>query len=116
MIRLKRIYDEPSEDDGCRVLVDRIWPRGVAKKDAELDEWCKEVTPSDELRKWFHEDVEGRWRQFRSKFTEELRDADEALDRLARMANDPGLTLLTAVVNRDRNHTVVLKDVLEARL
>lgn len=115
MIKLKRIYDEPSEDDGCRVLVDRIWPRGVAKKDAKLDDWCKAVTPSDELRKWFHEDIDGRWRQFRSKYAEELDDAGDELDRLARMADEPGLTLLTAAGDRDRNHTVVLKDVLERR-
>ncbi len=114
MIQLKRIYDDPSGDDGCRVLVDRIWPRGVSKKDAGLDEWCKAVTPSDELRKWFHEDVDGRWGQFRDKYAEELREVNDELGRLARMAEDHGLTLLTAAKDRERNHTVVLKEVLES--
>jgi len=115
VIQLKRIYDEPSEDDGCRVLVDRLWPRGVAKADAALDEWCKSVAPSDELRNWFHEDVEDRWRDFRRKYAEQLREESDELDRLARLADDPGLTLLTATKDRERNHTVVLKDVLKGK-
>lgn len=115
MIRLKRIQDQVENDDGRRVLVDRLWPRGVAKEDAKLDEWCKAVTPSNELRKWFHDDREGRWREFRSKYAEELRWAEEELDRLAGMADDPGLTLLTAAKDRERNHTVVLKSLIEKR-
>lgn len=115
MIHLKRIYDDSSEDDGHRVLVDRLWPRGVAKKDVELDEWCKKVTPSNELRKWLHEDRDGRWREFCRKYTEELREAEDELDRLAQMADDSDLTLLTAAKDRARNHTVVLKELLEER-
>ncbi|MDT8450870.1 MAG: DUF488 family protein [Wenzhouxiangellaceae bacterium] len=115
MIRLKRIYDEFSEGDGKRVLVDRLWPRGISKQDAALDEWCKEVTPSDELRKWFHDDPENRWPEFRERYREELAEATYELDRLAEMADDPGLTLLTAAKNRERNHTVVLKEDLEER-
>lgn len=115
MIRLKRIHDEVGDDDGHRVLVDRLWPRGISKKNAALDEWCKEVTPSDELRKWFHADPENRWPEFRERYREELAGATDELDRLARMVDDPGLTLLTAAKNRERNHAVVLKECLEKR-
>ncbi|PKL95506.1 MAG: DUF488 domain-containing protein [Gammaproteobacteria bacterium HGW-Gammaproteobacteria-8] len=112
MIKVKRIYEEPADDDGYRVLVDRLWPRGVARQDAALDEWCKSITPSNELRKWFHEETCGRWREFCSKYKEELCKADEDLDRLAEIASDSGLTLLTAAKNRQRNHALVLKEVL----
>ncbi|MEX2498092.1 MAG: DUF488 family protein [Wenzhouxiangellaceae bacterium] len=115
MIQVKRIYEEPTADDGFRVLVDRLWPRGIAKEDAELDEWCKSIAPSDELRKWFHEDTDGRWPEFRSKYKKELREVDEELDRLAETASDSGLALLTAAKDRERSHAVVLKDVLEGK-
>ena len=114
MIRLKRIYDKVN-DDGYRVLVDRLWPRGISKADAKLDEWCRAVTPSDDLRKWFHADPEGRWSDFQERYREELSGADDELDRLARIADESGLTLLTAARERERNHTVVLKQVLERR-
>lgn len=118
MIRLKRIYDEIGEDDGARVLVDRLWPRGVAKDDAGLDEWCKDITPSDELRKWFHEDQDERWSEFRRKYRAELDDADEAaekLDWLVDRASESGLTLLTAARNPERSHAAELKSLIEQR-
>ncbi|MGK7294901.1 MAG: DUF488 domain-containing protein [Candidatus Wenzhouxiangella sp. M2_3B_020] len=114
-IRLKRIHDDAEADDGRRVLVDRLWPRGIAKADAQLDEWCKAVAPSDELRKWFHEDRNERWQEFRERYRAELETADDELDRLAREARDEDLTLLTAAKDRERNHTVVLKEVLANR-
>lgn len=78
-IQLKRIYDEPEPSDGYRVLVDRLWPRGVSKEDARLDAWLKELTPSDELRKWYHEDKEERWAEFRTAYREELAGREEAM-------------------------------------
>ena len=114
-IRLKRIYDDAEADDGRRVLVDRLWPRGIAKDDARLDEWCKAVAPSDELREWFHEDRDERWEEFRKRYREELGEAGEDLDRLAEAARDEGLTLLTAAKDRERNHAVVLEEVLADR-
>ena len=116
MIQVKRIYEKPADDDRCRVLVDRLWPRGVAKQDAALNEWCKSIAPSDDLRKWFHDDMSGRWREFRSRYKEELREVDEELDRLAETASDSGLTLLTAAKDRERNHAVVLQEVLEDKV
>jgi len=85
MIQIKRIYDDSSEDDGDRVLIDRLWPRGVAKDDEKLDEWCGAVARSDELREWFRKDVDGRWQQFGDKYSEELRAVDDELECLARM-------------------------------
>lgn len=115
MIRLKRIYDEIGEDDGARVLVDRLWPRGVAKDGAGLDEWCKDITPSDELRKWFHEDQDERWSEFRRKYRAELDNADEKLDWLVDRVSENGLTLLTAAQNPERSHAAVLKSLIEQR-
>lgn len=114
-IRLKRIYDDAESDDGRRVLVDRLWPRGIKKADAQLDEWCKAVAPSDELRQWFHEDRDERWSEFRERYSAELDEAGDELDRLAEAARTEGLTLLTAAKNRERNHTMVLKEILAER-
>ena len=111
-IRLKRIHDAAESDDGRRVLVDRLWPRGIKKADAQLDEWCKAVAPSDELRKWFHENRDERWEEFRERYRAELEEACDDLDRLAKEARDEGVTLLTAAKDRKRNHTVVLEEVL----
>lgn len=110
MIRRKRIYDDAEADDGCRVLVDRLWPRGVARDAAALDEWRRDLAPSNALRKWFHEDRDGRWREFRRRYRAELDAAGDELQRLACTARDSGLTLLTAARDRDRNHLVVLAE------
>lgn len=112
-IRLKRIYDAASEDDGRRVLVDRIWPRGVAKADAALDDWCKSVAPSTELRKWFGHDRD-RWDAFSERYRAELDAADqEAIDTLQGLAKNGRLTLVYAARDTECNHAVVLKAWLE---
>lgn len=112
-IRLKRIYDAAADDDGYRVLVDRIWPRGVAKRDAALDEWCKALAPSGELRKWFGHDRQ-RWVKFRDAYRDELDDCDpDTLANLRAHADDEGLTLLFAAKDAECNNAVVLKAYLE---
>ncbi len=112
-IQLKRIYDPAAEDDGTRVLVDRIWPRGVAKADAALDEWCKSVAPSTDLRKWFGHDRE-RWEEFVRRYRAELDAAEnEAIDTLEQLAKNGPLTLLYAARDTECNHAVVLKAWLE---
>ena len=73
MLKLKRVYDDISTQDGKRILVDRVWPRGIKKEDLELDEWYKELAPSTELRKWFNHDVD-KWKEFKEKYEEELKD------------------------------------------
>lgn len=112
-IRLKRIYDPAAADDGYRVLVDRLWPRGVAKADAGLDAWHRTLAPSKELRRWFGHDRE-RWPDFRIAYERELADADpDLLAELRRHAGREGLTLLYAARDTACNNAVVLKQVLE---
>jgi uncharacterized protein YeaO (DUF488 family) len=110
-IRLKRIYDPPSPEDGARVLVERLWPRGVTREAAALTRWAKEVAPSDHLRQWFgHEPA--RWEQFRSRYAEELARVAPLLDELRGMAATGRLTLLYAARDQEHNSAQVLRDVL----
>jgi len=113
-ISIKRAYEAPSPEDGYRVLVDRLWPRGVSKERAKLDAWLRAVTPSHELRKWYHANL-SRWEEFRERYLAELEAAEEAegaLRSLAQRAGDGRVTLVTGAKN-ERNHAVVLKECLE---
>ncbi len=114
-VAVKRIYEKPARSDGARVLVDRLWPRGVKKSAAALDAWLRELAPSDELRQWFHSCPDG-WAAFRKRYLMELNNA-EAADALAKLyhlaAGRKKLTLLFAAKNEQRNNAVVLKDLLE---
>lgn len=114
MIRLKRAYDPPAAEDGRRVLVDRLWPRGLSKDAARLDAWLKDVAPSDGLRRWFGHRPE-RWAEFRRRYREELASpgAQAALRDLAAWARDGDVTLLFAAKDPERNNAVVLREVLE---
>lgn len=111
MVQIKRIYEDPSPEDGARVLVDRLWPRGVSKEEAALDRWMKEVAPSDELRRWFDHDPE-KWEAFREKYAAELEEKDEQLRFLRSEAEEGTLTLLYAARDVEHNHALVLRDVL----
>lgn len=119
MIRTKRIYEEAREDDGVRVLVDRLWPRGISKERASLAAWMKEIAPSDALRKRFHNQAENRqqenWEAFIEAYRRELQDLDDRLDELLELAAGKPLTLLFASKNTDRNNAVALKRILESR-
>lgn len=110
---MRRVYDPPAPEDGTRVLVDRIWPRGLAKQDAEFDEWGKEVAPSTSLRQWYGHRPE-RFAEFRDRYEEELRDPERAreLDRLGELARSGTLTLLTATKDVEHSHAVVLAELL----
>ncbi len=112
MVRLKRVYDQPAADDGRRVLVDRLWPRGVAKEAARIDEWLKEIAPSDDLRKWFGHDP-ARWDDFRRRYREELQGHEEVLERLRLEARRGTVTLLFAAKDEGRNNAVALKEMLD---
>jgi len=111
-IKLKRIYEAPLKSDGTRVLVDRLWPRGVSKEAAHLDLWLKEVAPSTELRKWFGHDP-ARWREFQQRYRRELGEQGDALAQLAALARKGRLTLLYGAKDEAHNEAVVLKQVLE---
>jgi len=110
-IRIKRIYEEQSDDDGYRVLVDRIWPRGVSKTVANLDEWNKDVAPSTELRKWF-DHKEERFEEFALRYRDELKAREEELSNLREKANSEPMSLLYAAKSPKINHAIVLQDVL----
>ncbi|WEO99283.1 DUF488 family protein [Streptomyces sp. FXJ1.172] len=112
-VRVRRIYDEPESDDGRRVLVDRLWPRGISKDEAHVDEWPKELTPSSELRKWFHGG--GAYEEFRHRYETELAApaAAELLDGLRKAARKGRMTLLTASKTPERSHAQVLLDLLK---
>jgi len=112
MIRIKRVYDPVGHDYGRRVLVDRLWPRGVAKDEARIDEWLKEVAPSDELRKWFGHDP-AKWEEFRTRYRQELKPHGELLERLRSEARKGTVTLLFAAKDVEHNNAVVLKEMLD---
>jgi len=116
MLRIKRIYAEPARDDGFRVLVDRLWPRGVSKERAKLDLWLKEIAPSPELRTWFGHDPK-RWKEFQRRYIAELNAAThkEPLRKLKEKAADGDITLLYGAHDEEHNGAVVLKRVLERR-
>jgi uncharacterized protein YeaO (DUF488 family) len=114
-IATKRVYAAPSHTDGARVLVDRLWPRGLTKEAAELDVWLKDIAPSHELRKWFHARP-SMWAQFRDKYLQELRGdaASAALEELYALAEKhKNVTLLFASKNLDQNNATVLKELLD---
>ncbi|MFE9105647.1 DUF488 domain-containing protein [Actinomadura geliboluensis] len=108
-VRLRRVYDQASSEDGKRILVDRVWPRGLSKDKARLDEWEKDVAPSTELRKWYGHDVD-RFEEFTARYDAELRDPDRAaaLDRLRALAARGTITLLTATKDIDHSQAAVL--------
>ncbi len=113
-IVVKRVYEKPSRADGTRVLVDRLWPRGMTKRDTALDAWLKELAPSDELRHWFHAYPQA-WAAFRKRYLKELSrpEASEQLQELYRWSERPKrLTLLYASNNEEHNNAVVLRDLL----
>ncbi|OEV04248.1 DUF488 domain-containing protein [Streptomyces oceani] len=115
-ITYRRVYEETSAQDGRRVLVDRVWPRGVRKEDAHLDEWLREVAPSTELRKWYGHEP-GRFTEFRRRYLAELGDTEhrQAADRLRDLASHDRLTLLTASKDVDHSQAAVLADWLSGR-
>ncbi|MEU9842471.1 DUF488 family protein [Actinomadura sp. NPDC048032] len=108
-VRLRRVYEEPSADDGARILVDRVWPRGLSKDKARLDEWEKDVAPSTELRKWYGHDA-ARFEEFTRRYDAELAEPERAaaLDHLRELARQGTVTLLTATKEIDRSQAAVI--------
>lgn len=112
-ITTKRVYDPWSEDDGFRVLIDRLWPRGIAREKAKIDLWRKDVAPSTELRQWFHHGP-AEWEEFRRRYEEELKNHPEALEELSRsLEGREKVTLLYAARDREHNQAQILKSCLE---
>ncbi|MBX3256903.1 MAG: DUF488 domain-containing protein [Chitinophagaceae bacterium] len=113
---IRRVYDEPLSTDGYRVLVDRLWPRGLTKEKASLDEWIKDIAPSAALRKWFDHTVE-LWPEFRKRYTAELKANEDAVNRfINELLKQKHITLLYAAKDPDHNNAVVLKQFLEKKM
>ena len=112
MRKIRRIYEESKRDDGYRILVDRLWPRGLSKEKAKVDLWMKEIAPSNELRKWFSHDP-GKWDDFKKKYKRELEDQEELLDRIREIEREKGIiTLLYSAKEQKYNKAVALDDFL----
>ena len=115
MLRLKRAYEPVEASDGRRVLVDRLWPRGLSKRRLAIDEWMKELSPSSELRRWFRHDPK-KWIEFRRRYKRELRQHTELLEQLARLASRRRVTLVFGARDEEHNDAVVLLDVIRRRM
>jgi uncharacterized protein YeaO (DUF488 family) len=111
MVKIKRVYEPISREDGRRILVDRLWPRGMRKDKAHLDEWVKDIAPSDELRKWFAHDPE-KWPEFKKRYKSELRQKRDLIDHLREEADEDTVTLLFAAKDAQHNNAVVLQEII----
>lgn len=114
MIKTKRIYDEPDARDGFRILVDRLWPRGLSKDQARIDLWLKEVAPSNALRKWFGHD-RARWAEFKRRYFKELADNEEAVEPIVKQAAKGAVTLLYGAKDAECNNAVALREFIEQK-
>jgi uncharacterized protein YeaO (DUF488 family) len=114
MIQLKRVYEKPSRQDGLRILVDRLWPRGLTKERAAVKLWLKDVAPSTELRKWFGHDP-SKWKEFEMRYRKELREKKKSLDLLKHEAEKHSITLLYGARDEQHNEAQVLKKLLASR-
>lgn len=113
MIVLKRIYEKSEEKDGCRILIDRLWPRGVSKEKAKINLWIKEVAPSNELRKWFSHD-EKKWDDFKSRYKKELEENLEIVQKIKQIEKEEKIvTLLYSAKDEKHNNALVLKEYLQ---
>ena len=112
MIKTKRIYEEYSSDDGFRILIDRLWPRGVSKANAHVDLWLKEIAPTDQLRKWFSHDPK-KWEPFKKKYIEELKESKPSLEKIKNLKKEHKIiTLVFSAKDEQHNNAVVLLGIL----
>ena len=112
MLKLKRVYDDVSQQDGKRILVDGVWPRGIKKEDLEHNEWYKEIAPSSDLRKWFDHDPD-KWEEFKKKYKKELKEQKDLVDQIKKDSDGHNVTLLYAAKDEEHNQAVVIKEYIE---
>jgi len=111
MIKVKRIYDTYEKEDGYRILVDRLWPRGLSKNKAKVDLWLKDIAPSDKLRKWFSHDPK-KWEDFRNKYKNELKSKNEIIKKIRQIEKEKNvITFLYSAKDREHNNAVVLQEI-----
>jgi uncharacterized protein YeaO (DUF488 family) len=115
MIKIKRVYDPPAPDDGKRILIDRLWPRGIKKADMRADEWLKEIAPSNELRQWFNHDP-NKWGEFKKRFFTELRGKQDVVDGIIGAARKGAVTLLFGSKEERFNNAVALKEYIDTKM
>jgi uncharacterized protein YeaO (DUF488 family) len=113
-IRIKRVYEDPAAGDGSRILVDRLWPRGLSKEKAQVDDWPKEIAPSNELRRWYGHDPE-KWDEFRARYFAELEEKPEQLEKLREKIRQGRVTFVFSSKEEELNNAVALKEYLEGR-
>lgn len=111
-VKTKRIYSPPEESDGYRILVDRLWPRGISKQNAKIEHWLKDIAPSQELRKWFSHDPQ-KWEEFKKRYHKELQKNSDAVQWLKTKASQERVTLLYAASDEKHNNAVALKSLLK---
>ena len=111
-IKLKRAYDEPSDKDGSRILVDRIWPRGISKDNIQIDDWLKDIAPSTKLRKWFGHDPE-KWNEFKKRYFQELTNKQEIVDTIRNRMKNRHVTLVYSAKEQEFNNATALKEYIE---
>jgi uncharacterized protein YeaO (DUF488 family) len=113
MIKIKRVYDSPTKEDGYRILIDRLWPRGLTKEKAKIDLWLREIAPSNELRKWFSHDAE-KWEEFKNRYEKELANKQELLRKIMQSEKEKGVvTLLYSTKETERNNATALQGFLK---
>jgi len=113
MIKIKRIYETPAKEDGFRILVDMLWPRGLTKEKAKVDLWLKEIAPSNDLRKWFAHDPE-KWKEFKNRYEKELKDKQDLLRKIKQMEKEKGvITILYSTKEIEFNNAVALSGFLK---
>ncbi|AFZ69871.1 hypothetical protein Calag_0081 [Caldisphaera lagunensis DSM 15908] len=113
MIKLKRVYDKVDEEDGLRILVERLWPRGIKKEEKKIDLWLKEIAPSNELRKWFHHDP-NKWEEFKNRYYQELNNKKDIVNKLLEIIkNNKNVTFLYSTKEKNYNNAVALKEYIE---
>lgn len=115
-IKIKRVYDTEEESDGYRVLIDKLWPRGIKKENLHYHLWAKEITPSTPLREWFHQDEERRWNGFKKQYTEELESSTAIKTFIGQISGHKIVTLLYASKNATENHALILQEFLTRKL
>jgi uncharacterized protein YeaO (DUF488 family) len=115
LIKLKRAYEPPSEEDGKRLLVERLWPRGVSKAKAKIDDWLKDIAPSPELRTWYAHDVE-KWPEFKRRYIDELKQHADEIKELKKLVRGSVVTFIYAAHDTEHNSAVVLKEYVSGRI
>ncbi len=116
LIKIKRVYDAYSDTDGIRILVDKLWPRGIKKETLHYDIWEKDLAPTPLLRQWFHKDIIKHWSQFQSLYEQELQQSEKVKDFIKTIEHYPLITLLYSAKDQIHNHVVILKSFLEQEI